>query len=162
MSYNYIYADKAQIDSLLPSLFDLFYDNMSKIAPSGKTRDDEFSEWFSEVSPAMQKAPRQIVLMLDGDKIIGYFQYYTRDTLLMMEEIQLRSEYHGSGLFGEFFSWLVRQLPRSLQVVEAYANKPNIKSQEILNHLGLSRVESDVDSLFRYRGEYSTLANKYL
>ena len=161
MQFSFRFADKSAIDGLLTDLFDILYTNMSKIAPSGKTRDTEYEEWFSEVSPAMQKAPRQIVLMLDNDDIIGYFQYYTRDDLLMMEEIQVKQEYHGSGIFGQFYSWLVGTLPDSLRTVEAFAHKQNTKSRGILGHLGLSEIDTTPNGLLHFRGEYADLLVRY-
>ncbi|MBE6626125.1 MAG: hypothetical protein E7628_02940 [Ruminococcaceae bacterium] len=161
MNFRFEYADKNQIDDLLPSLFDILYANMREITPSGKSREEEFNGWFSEVYPAMQKAPRQIVLMLDGDKIIGYFQYYTRDALLMMEEIQIKKEYHGSGIFGKFYSWLVRELPDNLETVEAFADRRNTKSRSILNHLGLIEISTEENGLLHFRGEYDNIKERY-
>ena len=42
------------MDTLLPALFDIMYDNMIGITQSENSRDDEFAEWFREVSPTMQ------------------------------------------------------------------------------------------------------------
>lgn len=56
---------------LMEQLFDLLYENMLPIAPSGLCYEEEKQQWLSEVVPAMAKAPRQIVLVYDGDTQIG-------------------------------------------------------------------------------------------
>ena len=161
MEVQFKYLDKTAADKVLPVLFDILYSNMNEITPSGKSRDEEYSNWFSEISPAIQKAPRQIVLMLDGDEIIGYFQYYTRETLLMMEEIQIMKNYHGSGIFSRFYSWLVRVLPDNIEVVEAFADVRNSKSKAILSHLGLAPIENVQNGILHYKGEYKNIKDRY-
>ena len=80
----------------------------------------------------------------------------------MMDEIQIKQEYQGAGVFSAFYSWLIQRLPMALQTVEAYASKLNEKSQNILEHLGLSQVgESKNGSFFHYKGEYKSLHDKY-
>ncbi len=71
--------------------------------------------------------------------------------------------YHGTGLFSEFYKWLVRQLPEDILYVEAYAHKNNIKSQGILNYLGLTvSGENNNGNSFYYKGRYADLLSKYL
>jgi RimJ/RimL family protein N-acetyltransferase len=80
-----------------------------------------------------------------------------------MEEIQIDKAYHSTGIFSGFFSWLLHVLPhKEIEIVEAYAHKENVKSQGILQHLGLTPVgENKNGSCYRYRGEYRTLLRKY-
>ena len=161
MPIHFRYADKSSVDALLPDLFDILYGNMNEIAPCGKSRDEMFAEWFYEVSPAMKKAPRQIVLMLDGDEIIGYFQYYTREEMLMMEEIQIKKAYHGSGIFRQLYTWLIDALPDTLETVEAFADRRNTKSRAVLAHLGLCELEEVRNGILHFRGEYKNIKDKY-
>ena len=155
------YLDKTAADKVLPIQFEILYYNMKEITPSGMSREEDYKNWFSEVSPAIQKAPRQIVLMLDGDEVIGYFQYYTRETLLMMEEIQIKKNYHGSGIFGQFYIWLVRALPDNLATVEAFADRRNAKSIAVLSHLGLCKIEEVRNGILHFRGEYKNIKDRY-
>ena len=67
-----------------------------------------------KLSPAIKKEPRKIVLMYSSLELIGYFQYYTTDKTFMMEEIQIKREHHGKGVFREFYSWLMQKLSWSL------------------------------------------------
>ena len=162
MTYHFAYANKTELKALLLQLFELLYANMKQISPFEKTYEEAYEMWFSNVYPAMQKPQRQIVLMYCEDQICGYFQYYVNLGTFMMEEIQIRKEHHGKGLFSAFFSWLVHQLPSNIATVEAYAHKTNDKSQGILRHLGLVQIGEDQESdTYHYRGEYQTLLNRY-
>ena len=161
---SFTYADKGQLAQLLPVLYQLLHENMSRIAPTGNTYEEDYASWSGCVLPAMEKEQRQMVLMHVGGEFAGYFQYYVTGDKerLMMEEIQLREKFQGSGLFGEFYRWLVRELPGDIAHVEAYANKKNFKSQAILEHLGLQRAgENKNGNSFFYRGEYARLREKY-
>lgn len=159
---NFIYADKQDMERLLPLLFEILHENMSKIAPTGNNYETDFRQWLECVAPAMCKEARKIVLMYDNNALAGYFQYYTNGDMFMMEEIQFREKYHGSGLFREFYRWLVHELPDTIEYVEAYSNKSNFKSQAVLEHLGLSRIGENKNGItFHYRGGYKTLADKY-
>ena len=77
------YLDKAEKEIWLPKLFDLLYDNKKAIAPSGLTYKEEKNLWLSNVSPAIDKAPRQIILCFDGDALAGFMQYYIRNDLII-------------------------------------------------------------------------------
>lgn len=156
------YADKQGIEEILPYLFDILYSNMSIIAPTGNTYEDDFKEWLSYIIPAIQTESRQIVFMLAGNELIGYFQYDICSDSLIMEEIQIKKDAQGTGLFRLFYSWLTKQLPKNLSQVEAYANKYNYKSQGVLEHLGLNKVgENKSGNSFYYKGDYTILSKKF-
>lgn len=165
MPYSFQYADKKNIKDILPLLFGILHSNMSVIAPSGSSYEEDYKIWLSNIVPAMEKDARQIVLMFCGDELSGYFQYYVNavSNSLMMEEIQIREKYQGAGLFSEFYRWLVSKLPKDIKFVEAYSHKNNRKSQIILEHLGLVKSdENKHDNLFYYKGDYSLILKKYM
>ncbi len=162
MDLQFIYADKNRLDEILPSLFEILHNNMNVIAPTGNSYEDDFSLWFSNVRPAMEKEARKIVLMYADGVLTGYFQYYVNGGTFMMEEIQIKREFHGTGTFSAFYSWLVGQLPVGIEYVEAYAHKNNRKSQGILEHLGLDRTENCGNgNSYHYKGSYKSLYDKY-
>ena len=153
---------KADAASVLPALFDILHSNMSRIAPTGNSYEDDRSMWMSCILPALAKEPRQILLLYDGGRIIGYFQYYVNDGVFMMEEIQLREQYHGTGIFARLYRYLVQMLPPETGYVEAYANKNNEKSIAILTHLGLEIIgENKNGNSFHFRGCYEPLVRRY-
>ena len=162
MNYCFAYANKMQLESVLPILFEILHANMNQIAPTGNTYEDDYKVWASNICPAMEKPQRQIVLMYSEGTIIGYFQYSIHSEIFMMEEIQINKAYHGTGIFSALYRWLICQLPDNLKTVEAYANKQNFKSQGVLAHLGLMATgESNNGKSYHYKGEYKKLLYKY-
>ena len=162
--FEFKFADKSQIEQLLPDLFRILHSNMSIIAPTNNSYNVDYVMWSSYLIPAMQKEQRQIVLMYVDNKLVGYFQYYINVDMnsLMMEEIQIAKEFQGTGMFSAFYKWLIEQLPNDVESIEAYANKKNLKSQSILKHLGLVELgENKNGNSFYYKGAYVDLLNKY-
>lgn len=117
------FMDKSKAESLLPKLYDILYTNMSVIAPTGNSYEKDKKEWLTCVAQALERVQRQIILIVDQDTLAGYFQYYVNNGVFMMEEIQFKPEYHGSGLFGQLYRYLITIIPPDTEVVEAYANK---------------------------------------
>ena len=153
---------KPDSDSVLPILFEILHSNMSRIAPTGNSYDEDFSMWMSCIKPALEKAPRHILLLYDNDEIIGYFQYYVNDGIFMMEDIQFRAQYQGIGMFEELYHYLVKTLPPNTEFVEAYANKKNEKSIAVLIHLGLDIIGENKNGIsYRFRGRYENLIRRY-
>ena len=160
----FLFLDKQKLDVFLPRLFEILHSNMSLIAPTDNSYDEDYEIWSSHIIPAIQKEQRQIVLMCVESELVGYFQYYINNDTdsLMMEEIQIAKEFQGTGIFSAFYKWLVEQLPNDVESVEAYANKKNLKSQSILKHLGLVELgENKNGNSFYYKGAYVDLLNKY-
>ncbi|MBR5948743.1 MAG: hypothetical protein IKZ82_08895 [Clostridia bacterium] len=152
------YMAKSEADELLPRLFELLYENMNEIAPSGLSEEEELPGWLDAVGSAVQKEARQIVLIKDVEELVGYFQYFINDTTFMMEEIQFKRVYQGSGMFNELYAFLYETIKTFPEGVEAYSHKDNLKSQGILEHLGLSRIgENKNGSCFHYRGSCETM-----
>lgn len=162
MPYKFQYADKKNIKEILPMLFSILHSNMSVIAPTGNSYEEDYKIWLSNIVPAMEKDARQIVLMFCGDELAGYFQYYvnTVSSSLMMEEIQFGEKYQGTGLFSDFYRWLVSKLPKGIKFVEAYSHRNNCKSQNILEYLGLIKTGEN-SSLFYYKGSYNSVLKRY-
>lgn len=154
MKFTFQFADKHTLDHFLSEVFQILHGNMDLIAPAGGTYEEDFAVWQGYIVPAMQEEQRQMVLILCGGDLAGYFQYSIHAGSFMMEEIQIKPEYQGTGLFRELYRWLEKELPSGLVSVEAYSNKNNEKSQKILEHLGLRRVgENKSGSSYHYRGD---------
>lgn len=136
----FTYLDKTQKERWLPVLFDLFYDNMHHIAPSELPYEQEKKQWLTEVSPALEKAPRQIILCFADDALAGYVQYYTNGNLLMIEEIQTQKPYQRTTLFYGLCKHLVKMLPAGLETVEAFAVKQNLHSRKLMEKLGMMQI----------------------
>ena len=144
----FIYLNKGEKDQWLPQLFDLLYENMQTIAPSGLSYEAEKAQWLKEVSPALEKEPRQIILCFADKELAGYLQYYIRDGLLMVEELQLKKKYQRSLLFYSLCKYLLKVLPQDLKTVEAYADKRNLPSIGLMKKLGMEVCEDETPAPF--------------
>lgn len=75
-------------------------------------------------------------------------QYYIRERMLMVEEIQLKREFHRTFLFYKFCKHLLSVMPDDLQTIEAYADKRNLNSIRLMEKLGMQPCELESDSPF--------------
>ena len=140
------FLDKQDKDLWLPILFDLLYDNMHAITPSGLTYGEKKKQWLSNVSPALDKAPRQIVMCFAGDALAGYIQYYTRGELLMVEEVQIRKSYQKTPVFYCLCKYLCLNLPPEIAYMEAFADERNRYSRKLMDRLGMKQIADDTAS----------------
>ena len=158
------YLQKPPSPAILDEIFTILAANIRVIAPTGLTYEEDRAQWLSCVPPALEKEARQIILIHDRDELIGFFQYYiTADhSVFMMEELQFKEAYHGSGLFGDLYRYLLPHLPADIQAVEAYADKRNQKSLAVLAHLGLTVMGENKNGIsYRLRGSYAELRSRY-
>ena len=148
------YLDKNEVRRFLPQLFSILHENMSVIAPTGNTYEQDYALWSDAVGPAMQKENRQVVLIFSDDILIGYLQYYTNETTFMIEEAQIRSAFQGRGVIRSAFGFVAGFIPSNVRYAEAYANKKNTKSQSILERHGFARIgENKNGNSYHYQAE---------
>ena len=158
------YLPKPPSSALLDEIFGILATNMRVIAPTGLTYEEDRAQWMACVPPALTKDARQMVLIYAGDELVGFFQYYvTADhAVFMMEEIQFKEAFRGSGLFGELYRFLIPKLPADIVSVEAYADKRNTKSLGVLGHLGLTVIGENKNGIsWHLRGDFAVLKEKY-
>ena len=154
------FLNKQEKEYWLPKLFDLLYDNMASIAPSELPYEEEKRQWLEAVSPALEKAPRQIILCFADGKIAGFVQFYIRQKLLMVEEVQVAKTYHRSFVFYRLCRFLLEQLPPEIEIVEAYAEKRNLHSLRIMGKLGMEIVGEE-DPFVHLRGDATPIKEKF-
>ena len=139
--FTFTVMDKQQKEYWLPVLFNLLYDNMQEIAPDERPHEQAKQLWFKEVSPALEKAPRQIVLCFDNDTLAGYVQYYTNKDLLMIEEMQITKPFQCTTLFYSLCKYLCNMLSTGIDRIEAYADPRNLPSRKLMVKLGMTEKE---------------------
>ncbi len=158
MNTSFKILNKSNCGDTLISLFDILHSNMSVIAPTGESYEDDKRLWISSVNEALRNPKRNIIIIRNGTDIIGFFMYSISNDLLKMEEIQFKLGYHGKGVFKQLFMYLFTLVPDSVTFVEAFANKENYKSQGILLYLGLKQVgENRNGRCWRYYGLYNDM-----
>ena len=153
---------KKDIGKDLRKLFELLSSNMDSIDPTGDPPEEDYRIWKGFILSEIEKPEREILLLKQNDDIVGYFQYSLRDTAFIMEEIQFHPSIRGSGAFGELYRFLAAIIPDNVTRVEAYANKKNLRSQAILEHLGLRITgENQSGKSWHYVGDCREMLNKY-
>lgn len=135
----FFFLSKAEKDVWLPIIFDLLYNNMKEIAPSGLPYEQEKAQWLSAVSPALEKEPRKIIMCISDDELVGYIQYYTRNDLLMIEEVQIKKPYQRTLIFHKMCKYLATTIPINIEFIEAYADERNSYSQKLMKKLGMEQ-----------------------
>lgn len=113
------FLNKSAFDSLSKVIFTILAANMSEIAPTENSYEDDYNSWFAAVKEGLAKEKRKIILIFSGDELIGFFQYYTSGNKLMMEEIQIRSDWQGKEIFRSLYGFLISNLPPEIHDVEA-------------------------------------------
>lgn len=156
------FLNKSEFSELAQMIFDILSCNMTVIAPTGNSYEEDFKMWYSAVSGGLQKEERQIILIKDNKNIVGFFQYYTNGDTFMMEEIQFRSEYQGKEIFRELYGMVLGSIRNDLKFVEAYASINNQKSIGILEKFGLSNIGLNKNGRsYHFKGEFSNLVKWY-
>lgn len=159
---SFTYLSKPDFPHIARDIFDILENNMSRIAPTGLTAEENYRCWYSSVSEGLKKAPRQIVLIQDGGKLIGFFQYYTNSETFMMEEFQLRPEYHGTGIFRALYAFVIPCIPEHPPCIEAYASIRNDRSIGILQKLGLKKQNlNKTGHSWHFKGDYADFLRWY-
>lgn len=159
----FCYLDKTEKDIWLPRLFDLLYENMKDITPSDLSYEQERSEFLANVSPALDKEPRQILMGFIDGELACYVQCYTRKELLMVEEFQIQKRYQGTTLFLALCRRLLGAIPAEVRTVEAYADPRNRKSLELMRKLGMAPVSGEEYSPFIHlRGDAAAVKGKLM
>lgn len=149
---HFIYLNKAEFDKFADKIFNILADNMTDIAPTGNSREEDFKLWYKAVSGAIKDENRYVVLI-----------YETGTDTFMMEELQICSEFQGKDdIFRDLFGFVLKNISPELLHVEAYANKLNYKSIGILGKLGLKNIgENKNGKSFHFKGDFADLMSWY-
>ena len=156
------YLNKSDFSVFAQPIFNILSDNMTLIAPTGNSREDDFILWSDAVSDGLKREERQIILIKDNANLVGFFQYYTNANTFMMEEVQFKSEYQGKGVLRELYGFILNNIKTDLKFVEAYANVNNQKSIGILEKFGLSKTGLNKNGhSYHFKGNFVDLIKWY-
>lgn len=162
MCFRFKQMQNEDIAVFINEMFEILASNMNVIAPTGNSYDTDFKIWSEYVVPVWREGKRRVILIFCEDTLCGFFQYFVNYKTFRMDEIQFKKEYQGCGLFAELYHYLTTVIPTRTRYVEAFARKENLKSQGILEHLGLSVVgESKNGKSLYFKGEYKTVFERY-
>jgi hypothetical protein len=154
--------DKRMAEYYIKPMFDILYENMSVIAPTGNGYEKDFGLWSQTMSQNLLNENRNIILIHEDYFLVGFFMYSVANkNVLKMEEIQILPDYRNkNNIFRQLHDFLIPLLPHDIKIVDAYAHKLNRKSQGILGHLGLRRVGENKNYI-HFQGKYEKLLDWY-
>lgn len=159
------YLEKNEFNKYASNLFSVLYDNMTEIAPTGNSREDDYKSWYKAVCGEMQSDKRHIIVISNGNmkEIIGFFKYSINECVFVMEDIQIKAFYRGKyDIFRTLYGFALEHINEAICIVEAYADKKNTKSLAILEKLGLSLVGENKNGIsYHLRGTYEDLVKWY-
>ena len=154
------YLEKESFSENAPHLFSILHANMTLIAPTGNSYEEDYECWRDAFGSAfVQQEERKIILILSRHRVVGFFCYSVNGDIFRMEEIQIIPDYQGKdGVFRNLYSFVVKNLPENLQYVEAFANKKNSRSLAILDRLGLKIIGTNRNhTSYHLRGTFDDL-----
>ena len=157
----FIEMEKGKKEEILPTLFDLYYENMCSIAPFDASYGNERAIWIACIAEALEKPQRRILLCVAGDQIVAFAQYYTREDMVMIEELQIRRDYQRTILFLRLARKLAACLPEECSVLEAYADRRNQHSLRMMERLGMQIVDRD-DRFCHLRGNFGGIKKIFI
>ena len=62
--FRFEFMDKERLDEWLPLLFDILHTNMSIIAPTGNSYENDKNIWIPAVSKGLEREQRQIIIVI--------------------------------------------------------------------------------------------------
>lgn len=152
------FLDKTLIKEFCERLFYILHSNMSTIAPTGNSYEDDYSIWSNIIKSELESPNRHIILIYNESTIVGFFMYSIKNhDTFKMEEIEILKDYQKNyNIFRLLYGYIIECLPPYVELVEASANKNNIKSQAILQMLGL-KIASENQRTYFFKGCYNDL-----
>lgn len=154
------FLDKQKKEAWLPQMFALFHENMHQFINDNRSYETQKANWISEISPALDKDPRQVILCTDDECFVGFLMYYTRHNLLMVEEVQIQRAYQKTSLFPTLCNFLKKNLSDDIQYIEAFAHKENLYSQQLMCKLGIHPIPGQEEFPFVHLRGTIDLARK--
>ena len=99
--FTFVPYDPSQAEEVLPRMFDILSGNMSAIAPTGRSNEEDRETWLAYMA-SEQGAARRVLLLYAGEDLAGYFQYGVEGDALCVDEIEISPAYQRTLLFYRF------------------------------------------------------------
>lgn len=154
----FIYMNKAESQTLLPTLYDIMFENMKDIVPEVMPKE----EFISAVSAGLETENRHILLFYEDEELVGFLQYFVSKDgqTFRVEELQIKWQYQMRGLLLKLMRFMLKTLPEDIKYIEAFVHVENVNSIHIQSRLGLAEVDSK-DGIIHMRGDYTKIRSKY-
>lgn len=144
-------------------LFDILADNMTKIAPTGNSREQDFATWVDAVHQRLEREACGVTAFRHAGGIVAYFQYSSRDNILFIEEVEIKSDFQRRyNILGKMIKLLPDIVPPNTRFVRAYANKNNNVSLENLRKAGFEIVGTSKNGRsYLHEADYTALTKRF-
>ena len=116
--------DKADAAKMSDALYDILYNNMNAIAPTGNSYEEDKQHWVPCILAALENPRRQILLIWCGTELIGYFMYSLSEMTFEMEEIQFVPQWQGVRLLQKLYRKTLTFLPLSRRIYSLWKRMP--------------------------------------
>ena len=73
--YSFRKMNRADISVYRRALYNILYQNMSRIAPTGNAYEEDFEIWSKYTVPRWSAGQCAVLLIFSADRLCGYFQY---------------------------------------------------------------------------------------
>lgn len=145
--------EKQEHSEVLPKLFRILYTNMSSLAPTGCTYEEDQNLWLSYILPELDSGRKQIMLMLLEDSVVGYAQYSVEADTLAVDEVEILPRYQKTTVFYRFCQHMMNNIPETVRYMTSYVRKENRQSISIHEGLGMEQIgENKTGTSWFYRG----------
>ena len=162
MNLTFFYADKQSMSEWLPQSFKILWDNMNRILPTGNDYATDENFYMTHAAPTISTPERRVILIHDGDLLVGYLQYTLREKVLFLEDLQIQDIYQGKGVLRLLFRWLIAGLPNHLELVELLCAKDNTRAMAIYEHWGMKIIGINKNGVsYHYQMAYPLFAERY-
>ena len=147
---------------MLPQLFSILHTNMTKLAPTNCSYEEDQKLWLDYVLPAVRSEQCHILLMYAGETLVRYFQYSIQGDTLLADEVEIRPEYQRTMVFYRFCRFMLAALPAQVRYISSYVRKENKNSLSIHEALGMDRIgENRSGTSWHYRGKSEDAAARF-
>ena len=156
------YLENKEKKDLLPKLFQILYTNMSQIAPSEATYEEDESAWLSYIIPELESGRTRMLLIYARENLAGYFQYRLTEDTLCVDEVEICQKYHRSMVFYRLCRHLLDSMPEEIKYLDSYVNVNNSHSISIHEGLGMVCVgKNKRGTSLHFRGEAARAAERF-
>ena len=159
--YSFVYLDKNQKNDFLPRLFDIIYENLYELGEPDRSYDVEKQEFINEVGLALEKEPRKLITCYANGDLVGFLMYYTRENMLIIEEVQLVKKHQKTMAFYRLCKYLMLNLPKNIETIEAYADIRNVNSIKLQKNLGMRIIKSENSKMYHFVGDAQKIRKRF-
>ena len=96
MRFGFRQMKNEDISVFIDEMFEILASNMSAVAPTGNSYDEDYKTWSESAVPAWREGKRSVILIFCEDKLCGFFQYFVNDTTSEWMKYSLRKNIRGA------------------------------------------------------------------